>query len=74
MSKTIKSVCVYGIGGVGGYFGGRIAHEIIKGNRAIQVYFICRGEHLKAVQQHGLNLITDKKRNFFAFRILRQII
>jgi len=61
MSKTIKSICIYGIGGVGGYFGGRIAHEISKGNRAIQVYFIGRGEHLKAVQQHGLNLITDKE-------------
>jgi len=61
MSKTIKSVCVYGIGGVGGYFGGRIAHEISKGNCAIQVYFIGRGEHLKAIQQHGLNLITDKE-------------
>ena len=60
MTKTIKSVCVYGIGGVGGYFGGRIVHEISKGNRAIQVYFIGRGEHLKAIQQHGLNLITDK--------------
>ncbi len=61
MSKMIKSVCVYGIGGVGGYFGGRIAHEISKGNRAIQLYFIGRGEHLKAIQQHGLNLITDKE-------------
>ncbi|MEA3454717.1 MAG: 2-dehydropantoate 2-reductase [Candidatus Caldatribacteriota bacterium] len=61
MKKTIKSVCVYGIGGVGGYFGGRIAHEVSKGNRAVQVYFIGRGEHLKAIQQHGLNLITDKE-------------
>jgi len=61
MSKMIKSICVYGIGGVGGYFGGRVTHEISKGNRAIQVYFIGRGEHLKAVQQHGLNLITDKE-------------
>jgi 2-dehydropantoate 2-reductase len=61
MSKRIKSVCVYGIGGVGGYFGGKIAHEISKGNRTVQVYFIGRGEHLKAIQQHGLNLITDKE-------------
>jgi len=61
MSKKIKSVCVYGIGGVGGYFGGRIAHEISKGNHAVQVYFIGRGEHLKAIQQHGLNLTTDKE-------------
>ena len=66
MSKKIKNVCVYGIGGVGGYFGGRIAHEISKDNRAIQVFFIGRGEHLKAVQQHGLNLITDKE-EFFCF-------
>jgi len=61
MSKMIKSVCVYGIGGVGGYFGGRIAHEISKGNRAVQVYFIGRGKHLKAIQQQGLNLITEKE-------------
>jgi 2-dehydropantoate 2-reductase len=61
MNKTIKSVCVYGIGGVGGYFGSRIAHEIGKGNRTTQVYFIGRGEHLKSIQQHGLNLITDKE-------------
>ena len=61
MNKKIKSVCVYGIGGVGGYFGGRIAHEISKGNRTVQVYFIGRGEHLKAIQQRGLNLITDKE-------------
>jgi len=66
MNKTIKSVCVYGIGGVGGYFGGRIAYEISKGNRAVQVYFIGRGEHLKAIQQHGLNLITDKE-EFYCF-------
>ena len=61
MNKTIKSVCVYGIGGVGGYFGGRIAHKISKGKRTVQVYFIGRGKHLKAIQQHGLNLITDKE-------------
>jgi len=66
MSKIIKSVCVYGIGGVGGYLGGRIAHEISKGNCAIEVYFIGRGEHLKAVQQHGLNLIIDNE-EFFCF-------
>jgi len=61
MSKKIKSVCVYGIGGVGGYFGGKIAHEISKGNYAVQVYFIGRGEHLKVIQKQGLNLITDKE-------------
>jgi len=61
MKKTIKSVGVYGIGGVGGYFGGRIAHKISQGKRAIQVYFIGRGEHLRTVQQQGLKLITDQE-------------
>jgi len=59
MSKVIKNVCVYGVGGVGGYFGGKIAHEISKGKYAIQVYFITRGEHLKAIQKQGLHLLTD---------------
>lgn len=61
MSKKIKSVCIYGIGGVGGYFGGKMAYEIGKGKHIMQVYFIGRGEHLKAVQQQGLKLITDQE-------------
>ena len=48
---------IIGIGGVGGYFGGKLArayaysgiHEII---------FIARGEHLKAIQEKGLQLFT----------------
>ena len=60
MPKKIKNVCVYGIGGVGGYFGARISHKISSGNmNDMEVYFIGRGEHLKTVQQHGLKLITD---------------
>jgi len=62
MSKIIKNVCVFGIGGVGGYFGGRIAHKISTENLSdMEVYFIGRGEHLKAVQQKGLKLITDEE-------------
>jgi 2-dehydropantoate 2-reductase len=60
MPKKIKNVCVYGIGGVGGYFGGRIAQKINSDNLSdMEVYFIGRGEHLKTVQQQGLKLITD---------------
>ncbi len=39
MSKTIKSVCVYGIGGVGGYFGGRIAKEVVLMGRTKNIDF-----------------------------------
>lgn len=62
MSKKIKNVCVYGIGGVGGYFGGRIAHKINSDNLINEVYFISRGEHLNVIQQQGLELITDEKK------------
>jgi 2-dehydropantoate 2-reductase len=62
MPKKIKNICVYGIGGVGGYFGGRIAHKISSDNlQDMEVYFIGRGEHLKTVQQQGLKLITDRE-------------
>jgi 2-dehydropantoate 2-reductase len=62
MPKKIKNICVYGIGGVGGYFGGRIAHIISSDNlNDMEVYFIGRGEHLKIVQQRGLKLITDRE-------------
>ena len=62
MLKKIKNICVFGIGGVGGYFGGRIAQKINSDNLSdMEVYFIGRGEHLKVVQQQGLKLITDEE-------------
>lgn len=43
-------IAVFGTGGVGGYFGGRLA-------RAGQdVVFIARGAHLKAIREHGLKV------------------
>jgi 2-dehydropantoate 2-reductase len=41
-------VLVVGTGAVGGYFGGRLAQA------GHEVYFIARGEHKKAIEQHGL--------------------
>ncbi len=41
-------IAIIGTGGVGGYFGGRLAKA---GNN---VTFVARGEHLKAIQQNGL--------------------
>ncbi len=61
MSKQIKKIAVFGIGGVGGYFGGRIAHEINKDNLAKEIYFIGRGEHLQTIQKQGLTLVTDQE-------------
>lgn len=47
-------IAVFGAGGVGGYFGGRLAQA------GEQVTFIARGDHLKAIQQNGLRVDSLK--------------
>lgn len=48
---------VIGIGGIGGYYGGKLAAKYA-GAAEHQITFIARGEHLKAIQRRGLQLIT----------------
>ncbi len=48
---------IIGIGGVGGYFGGKLAREYGQSGQH-EIIFIARGEHLKAIQQKGLQLLT----------------
>lgn len=43
-------IAVFGAGGVGGYFGGRLAQA------GEDVVFIARGEHLKSLQSDGLSV------------------
>lgn len=43
-----KRICIIGTGGVGGYFGARLA------NSGYDVTFVARGEHLKAIRNQGL--------------------
>ena len=43
-------IAIYGTGGVGGYFGARLAQA------GEDVTFIARGEHLRAIQQNGLRV------------------
>jgi 2-dehydropantoate 2-reductase len=43
-------IAIFGTGGAGGYFGAQLARA------GEDVVFIARGEHLKAIQQHGLRL------------------
>lgn len=47
-------IAVFGTGGVGGYFGGRLA---LVGE---EVAFIARGEHLAALRAHGLRVDSPK--------------
>jgi 2-dehydropantoate 2-reductase len=43
-------IAIFGTGGVGGYFGGLLAHA------GHEVTFIARGEHLRAIQRNGLQV------------------
>lgn len=47
-------IVVVGAGGVGGYFGGRLAEH---GN---QVYFVARGEHLQKIRSDGLKILSPQ--------------
>lgn len=48
-------ICVFGAGGVGGYFGGLLARS------GAEVTFVARGEHLRALQARGLILRTVRE-------------
>lgn len=53
-------IAVFGTGGVGGYFGGRLAHA------GEDVTFIARGEHLRAIRGKGL-IVDSTLGNFVVF-------
>ena len=48
---------IVGIGGVGGYFGGKLAKEYGNSGQH-EIIFIARGEHLSAIKKNGLKLFT----------------
>jgi 2-dehydropantoate 2-reductase len=52
-------IATVGIGGIGGYYGGKLACEYEKSEKH-EVIFIARGEHLKAIQKNGLHLMTNE--------------
>src|SRR3954469_18613669 len=43
---------IMGAGGIGGFYGGRLAQG------GHDVTFIARGEHLRAIEAHGLSLVS----------------
>jgi len=53
----IKNIWICGVGGVGGYFGGRLAYYISNmDEKKYNIYFLARGLHLKKIVKHGLKL------------------
>ncbi len=62
MLKT--KICIAGIGGVGGYFGGLLANYY-EHHKEVEISFIARGKHLEEIRKNGLKVIKQEK-VFFA--------
>ncbi|MFW6056572.1 MAG: ketopantoate reductase family protein, partial [Chloroflexota bacterium] len=48
---------IIGIGGVGGFYGGKLARQFPPGSEH-DVLFLCRGAHKEAIRHNGLRVIT----------------
>lgn len=53
-----------GLGGVGGYYGGKVA-KAFEGGEEHQVMFLARGEHLRMIKEKGLQVLAQDE-EFFA--------
>lgn len=50
-------IAVMGVGGVGGYLGGKLAAAYAE-KGSYEVFFIARGDHLRVIEEKGLRLVT----------------
>jgi len=50
-------IAIVGIGGVGGYLGGKLAAQYVNSNDT-EIIFIARGENANVIRSNGLELIT----------------
>ena len=55
----MKNICIYGVGGVGGYFGAKMIQN--NSNNHYHISLIARGNHLDKIQKSGLKLIGEKE-------------
>ena len=56
---SLKNICIYGLGGVGGYVGGKLAYVFSREkSHTPDVFFIARGQHLEEIKRQGLTLHT----------------
>jgi 2-dehydropantoate 2-reductase len=56
-------IAVMGSGGVGGFYGGRLAHA------GYDVTFVARGAHLAAMREHGLTIENAEQGNIHVQRV-----
>ncbi|MGZ4034115.1 MAG: ketopantoate reductase family protein [Bacteroidia bacterium] len=59
MSKKFR-IGIIGIGGVGGFFGGKLA-AAYKNSDEVEIIFIARGANKEAIEKNGLKIISPTK-------------
>lgn len=52
------NIAIIGIGGIGGYFGGKLT-KLLQGNQGAKVFFVARGKQLQAIKATGLLLDSE---------------
>ena len=52
-------IAIIGVGGAGGYFGGKLAKHYAN-KKDVEITFIARGKHLEEIQNNGLKVITEQ--------------
>lgn len=62
MSEKYR-IAVLGIGGVGGFYGGKLAKHFASSDE-VEIIFIARGENAKAIQENGLRVVTTQEEFF----------
>ncbi|MDP4178788.1 MAG: 2-dehydropantoate 2-reductase N-terminal domain-containing protein, partial [Bacillota bacterium] len=55
------NVAFIGVGGVGGYFGGKMTQLMQERERNLNVFFVARGKHLEEIKRNGLTLDTKQE-------------
>ena len=60
MTKNKIRIAIAGIGGIGGYIGGKLA-RFYSNNQQVEIIFICRGEHHQAINTNGLELLSKNE-------------
>ena len=58
-------IAIVGIGGVGGYFGGKLARQY-ESKDDHQIMFVVRGPHLEKIKEKGLEVTTQEEGTFVA--------
>ena len=57
-AMAIRNIAIIGVGGVGGYFGGKLC-RLLGADDGLHISFVARGEHLLEIQRSGLLLSSE---------------